>query len=110
MDMITSCFFGLNNNALTQPDVLKFCQSILKPSLVNVWLHFLRNISPDLYYWLITNLPTSKYKQSVDDMIMKNEELRKSGSARFKNLIQLMLDLRDLSEQKTLTEENIDDG
>lgn len=112
VDMITSCFFGLNSEALTKPEsqVLRFCESILKPSMASVWLHFLRNILPDFHYWVITHLPTSKDAQSVDDMIAKNDEMRKSGSAQSKNLLQMMLDLRDLNRQKTLSEKNVNDG
>lgn len=94
----------------SESDLLKFFESIMDCSLFNLWSHFLREDIPDLYYWMISKLPTPASMQSFDDLIKINEELRRSGSARAKNFVQLMLDLKDSSERKTLAGKNIDDG
>lgn len=112
VDMMSCCYFGFNTNALTEPksNLLEFCKSIMKPSVVSLWMHFLRSNYPELFYWLVTKLPTSRYQQTIEDMIKMADELRKSGSLYSKDLVQLMLDLRDLSQQKAYADKNSNDG
>lgn len=108
VDVTSCCFFGLISNALTESesDLLKLSEKFTQSSVVNVWLLFLKGRYPGLLYWLKTKLSRFQNQRAIVDIIKMNDELRKSGSIRFKSFMQSLLDLRDLSQQKVLSEKN----
>lgn len=110
-DAIGYCAFGLNFNALSEPEseFLKFGQSFFKNSLITSLMDILRNVIPETYNWIKFLESRQKYVKFYYTL-KQSDELRKSESSRRNDLLQLMFDFRDECQLKTQKEKNYNGG
>lgn len=107
LDIIGTCAFGLEFNALSDPEsqYRKISKRVFQPTFKAIMMNLIRFVSPNLLKSLnISEIP-AEVESFFYDLLKRTEEHRKTEKNRRNDLMQLMLDIKE-REMNDLTIRN----
>lgn len=95
-DVIGSCAFGVNANALDDPngDYSHFCENIYKPSSYRLLMRLIRDYYPNLMKLIRGNRYDERLEEFFVGLINKNKEYREKNNIVRNDFFQSLIDLR----------------
>ncbi|KAG7196871.1 hypothetical protein KM043_014504 [Ampulex compressa] len=104
----SSCFYGIESNALqeTETELELMCKEIVEPTLVSFWKKVMRYYMPHIYKALQLKLMPSKAAGFIVDIVKNVIAYRKKYNIKQNDLIQVLVELYEMSKKKSPEEKD----